>query len=130
METGVVIANPSSIGARVDLELLAADWTPLNRHETVSLGPRETVSLFLRQIPGFGDLDSGFSGIIRIQGPSALASGFKRTFRTTDDLVTTPLPSLIDPADSSRDSTFLFVVQGSGYTTQLINVDPSTLVSP
>lgn len=132
-DAAVSIINPASTAVVVDLEVLTSDWKPTGGRVTLQIAPYEQKALFLDQIPG-AEITPPFAGIVRIDGgffpfsapTPLLITGLERHYRESfNDSVIVPIPPVSDSiAASSSETKFLYFVDGGGYTSNFIDIDP------
>jgi hypothetical protein len=138
----VRIVNPASTPVVVTLELLTSawqlsDWQPTGGRVTLTIAPYAQKTLFLNR-PGAEIVPFPFAGIVRIAGnffpfsapTPLLVTGLERHYRELFNAsVTIPISATSDSiAASSSETKFLFFVDGSGYTSRFIDLDPTTTV--
>jgi hypothetical protein len=127
MQSGFGLSNPSSEPVSVNLELTTMNGEPTGLSMSMDLPARGQKSLFLNQIDGFRALPNRFQGQLRISthAASGLAvTGLAGSFNERGDflLTTTPAADETSPP-STKEVVFPQIVEGGGYTTQLILVN-------
>jgi hypothetical protein len=121
IQTGVAIANPSSAPAPVTLELRKLDGSPAGVASTVvTVPPNGQVGRFLNEF--FPALSTPFQGVLRVTaGTPISAVGLRgRTNERNDFLITTTPPASLVTPSASINLMFPHLVDGGGYTTQII----------
>jgi hypothetical protein len=121
IQSGVAITNPSSQPAIVILELRKLDGSSAGvAPVTFTIQPNAQVSRFLNQF--FPNLPTPFQGVLKVTAGSAVSvAGLRgRTNERNDFLITTTNPSPIGSATLSSNLIFPHLVDGGGYTTQIV----------
>jgi hypothetical protein len=131
------IINPAATAVVVSLGLLSTDWKPAGGLVTVIIPPAQQKILSLDQIRGAQLAPFPFTGIVQIIGGGVspisaptplLVTGLERHYRALfNDSVVIPIPATSDSiAASSLETKFVFFVDGGGYTSNFIDIDPSS----
>jgi subtilisin family serine protease len=124
IQTGFAIANTAPIPVDAQLQLMTLTGTPAGLTGTVRVPASGQVAMFLNQVEGFTALPPSFQGLLRISTASAAGIsvvGLRIRYNERNDvLVTTTAP--VDESASSPTSSLVFphIVDGGGFTTQLI----------
>jgi len=119
----VAIANPTNQPVNVTLEVRKLDGTSAGvATTTVSVPANGQAARFLNQF--FPTLAIPFQGVLRITSSVAVsAAGLRgRTNERNDFLITTTAPSPIVSSTASSNLFLPHLVDGGGYTTQIIIV--------
>ncbi len=123
-QSGLAVFNPSSEPVTVNLELTTMSGESTGLLASMDLPARGQSAMFLNQIGGFQALPSSFEGQLRISTstPSGLAmTGLTGLFNERGDfLITTTATADETAAPSTAELIFPQVVNGGGYTTQLV----------
>jgi len=126
IQTGIAIANASATPAEVGLELTRPDGTSTGMTSTITIPGNGQIATFLKQIPGFENLQNPFQGILRVSAPSFFSSGISviglrgRYNERKDFLITTTPPGCEASTPSNSEMLFPHLADGGGYTTQFI----------
>jgi hypothetical protein len=128
VQSGVAIANPSTLGITVNFDLFTLDGVPTNLTGSVSLVPNGHSAIFLNQIPGFANLPQNFKGVLRIsvqQGFTMSLIGLRGRFNERGDLLIATTPPVADNSSQPTQLIFPHLANGGGYITQfiLLNTD-------
>jgi hypothetical protein len=122
IHTGIAINNASSAMSSVFLELLDLAGTPTGFMTTVQIPPSGQIGNFLREIPRFEAVPPMFQGVLRVTANSSAgvtAVGVRgRVNERGDFLMSAILPA--DPTDMSTEKVVPQVVQGGGYSTEIV----------
>ncbi len=125
IQTGVAVANGGDTSAKVTLELTNLDGSTAGLPAAVSINiaPHGHAAKFLSQI--FTGLPSSFKGVLRISTTAGISvvglrSRFNERPSPENFLITTTPPALENVGVSSSELLFPDLVDGGGYTTQLI----------
>ena len=93
VQTTLTIANPASKPASVTVEVLTMNWQSTERGRAVTIGPHDSLTLTLNQIPGM-EAVTQFKGIVRIGGDSVTAAGFLARYSDFGQVVVTSFPAI------------------------------------
>jgi hypothetical protein len=134
IQSGFALSNPSSEPVSVNLELTTMSGEPTGLSTSMELPARGQKSMFLNQIDGFRTLPSPFQGQLRIStsAPTGLvATGLAGRFNERGDfLITTTAAADETSAPSAAELFFPQIVDGGGYSTQLILLSGSPGLDP
>ena len=123
IQSGVAIANPSALAVAVAFELFDLAGVSIGLSGNLSVPPQGQKALFLDQIPGFETLASPFQGVLQISSATSAihAAGIRSRYNERGDFLITTTPP-VNELDTAVDSELIFphVVDGGGYSTQLI----------
>src|SRR5262249_29499952 len=122
LQTGVAINNATATMSTVFLELLDSNGDPAGFSSTVAIPPFGQLASFLSEIQGFKSVPSTFRGVLRVTSitpDGVTAVGVRgRVNERGDFLMSAILPS--DPTDMVTGKAVPQVVQGGGYSTQIV----------
>jgi len=122
VQTGIAIANPSDKAVTVILDLRKLSGTSAGvTASTISIPANGRVSRFLYEL--FPTLSTPFQGVIRIIADTPVSAiGLRtRTNERNDFLITTTAPAPLATTSTTAGSlVFPHLVDGGGYTTQII----------
>ncbi len=122
IDTGFAVANGSSSGAIITLELMNLDGTPTGLAGTLAIPGNGQAAQFLSEVPAFASLPNVFQGVLRISSSTPIAVvGLRGRYNERRDFLITTTP----PADEAKtglpaDLFLPQVVDGGGYTTQFV----------
>lgn len=119
VETAVAIANPADDSVAVQVELLTSDGVEVAK-SSLEIPEKAQVARFLREIPGFENLNTPFRGILRIttDSSSGIAVVALRTMvNEKGNFLAATTGPLDDQAISSR-IVFPYLADGGGYRSQ------------
>ena len=123
IQSGVAIANPSASGVAVAFELFDLAGASTGLTGNLSIPAQGQMALFLDQIPGFETLTSPYQGVLRISSTTTgiHVAGIRSRYNERGDFLITTTPP-VNESEAAVDSELIFphVVDGGGYTTQLI----------
>jgi hypothetical protein len=122
VQTGLAMANPSDKAVTVILDLRKLDGSSAGvTASTISIPANGRVSKFLYEL--FPTLPRPFQGVVRMIADAPISAiGLRtRTNERTDFLITTTAPSPLATSSTAAGSlVFPHLVDGGGYTTQII----------
>jgi hypothetical protein len=121
MQTGMAVSNVSTADASLMVELIALDGTPIRTGSLpVPAGGQRAV--FLQQIPGFEKIPDPFQGIVRVISSSSISVvGLKGQYNGRNEFLISAVPAANDADPTPAGNAFFpHIVDGEGYTTQLI----------
>ncbi len=134
LQSGVALFNPSSAPVSATMELISLSGASTGLSASIDLPALGQKAMFLNQIPGFATMPSSFQGQLRISTntPSGLVvTGLASRFNERGDfLITTTAAVDETSAPSSEELFFPQIVDGGGYTTQLILLSGPTGQDP
>jgi hypothetical protein len=129
VQTGVAIANPSPEKLTVHFEMLRPDGALIVPPTSKELPGHGQIAVFLRELPGFDSLSPHVEGVLRIwtkQETGVSVMGFRGHYNERQDfLITTTPPADEVDAATSADRIFPHVVNGGGFTTEIVLFSPS-----
>ena len=121
LQTGIAIGNPSPSNVTVNFDLFNLDGTPTGITGSTAVPATGQIALFLNQIPGFSALPASFKGVLRISGANVFVTGLRGRYNERGDfLISTTVPVDETSQPSSAELVFPQIVDGGGYTTQII----------
>jgi hypothetical protein len=122
IQTGLAVANTSSIDATVNLSLTRLDGSSTGLTGTLTVPANGQAALFLNQIPGFGSLPVPFGGILRLSSNTSISVvGLRGRYNERKEfLVTTTPPVNESTVASTGPLYFPHIADGGGFTTQFI----------
>jgi hypothetical protein len=117
----ISIANTSAAPVTVNLSLLGFDGTNSGLSAQVVLQPREHLSRFLREIPGFQNLPSPYFGVVRATTaqPGVVFTGFRARYNEVGHFLVTATSPLRDLGNINP-VIFPHLVDGAGFATQIV----------
>jgi sugar lactone lactonase YvrE len=122
IQTGLAIANTSSIAVTVTLELSRIDGTSMGLTGTLSIPSGGQTAVFLNEVPGFGSLRTPFQGILRLSSAAPFfVTGLRGHTNERGDFLIAAIPSVNEAAPPSTSPLFFpQIADSGGYTTQFI----------
>jgi sugar lactone lactonase YvrE len=122
IQTGVALANPSSDPITASVELDNSDGSATGLTGNITVPGNGQVTLFLRQIEGFGSLAAPFRGVLRLLSPAPISVvGIRGRYNERDDFLATVIPPVSDTPTPSHSVVFFpYIVDSSSYTTEFI----------
>jgi glucose/arabinose dehydrogenase len=127
MQPGVAIANPTSAAVRVRLELTRLDGTPTGLTASVLLPANGQTALFLKDIPGFGSVQTPFQGLLRITPDSSAIAVTVLRCRTNErgDFLFAEMQAADESiAVTSSELLFPHLADGRGFAMQFVLFAP------
>jgi hypothetical protein len=120
----VAISNSTDFPAIVDLTLTGFDGTPSGLSAQVTIPPKTVLGRFLKEIPGFEQLPSPFSGVLNVTTSNIGVTfvGFRTRYNEQRQLLMTATGPLKDLGNTNP-VIFPHLVDGGGYATQFIVID-------
>jgi hypothetical protein len=121
IQTGVAITNNSSSTATVALELFKFDGS-LAGTGNLSIPANGQTATFLNQIPGLASVRPPFQGILRVSSTASISVvGLRGRYNERSDFLITTVAATEEGAPASTSALYFpHLVDGGGYTTQLI----------
>ena len=118
------LANSSDASVTVTLRLIGFDGTDSGLSAVVTLPPHGHLGRFLYEIPGFENLPSSFTGILRAttSQPGVTFVGFRARYNELRRFLITATGPLKDLGNTSP-VVFPHIVDGGGYATQFILIN-------
>jgi sugar lactone lactonase YvrE len=122
IQTGLAVANTSSVDATVNLTLTRLDGSSTGVTGTITVPANGQVSLFLNQIPGFGSLPVPFGGILRLLSNTSISVvGLRGRYNERKEFLITTTPPVNESAVGSTGPLYVpHIADGGGFTTQII----------
>jgi hypothetical protein len=124
IRSGMAIVNPGTVAADVTLELRKLDGT-LQSSVALNIPAGWQIAKFVHEI--FAGFPDEFQGLVRLTSTSPIAvSGLRGRYNERGDFLITTTPPW-NEAGSLPNSELVFphIVNGGGYSTQLILLGPS-----
>jgi hypothetical protein len=120
IQTAVAIANPSANPVTVNLQLFNLDGTSAAPTASVTVPASGKVSQFLSEF--FTNLPPSFKGLLRISSASSPVSvvGLRSRYNERGEFLITTTPPSNETVSSTAQLVFPHLVDGGGYTTQII----------
>src|SRR5262249_29180925 len=122
LQTGIAIGNAAASMSSVFLQLLDSDGNPAGFSGTVQIPAFGQIATFLSQVQGFQAVPATFRGMLRVTAitpEGVTAVGVRgRVNEQGDFLMSAILPA--DATDSATKKVVPQVVQGGGYSTQIV----------
>jgi hypothetical protein len=120
MQTLFAIANPAATAASVTFEFLDMRWNSTGRRGAAIIGPYQSATFLLNELPGVGLFHAPFQGILRVEGDPVTAASFLTRLNGHGERIATALPAISTViTSSSSEPRFLFVAKGAGFSTNL-----------
>jgi hypothetical protein len=129
VQTGIAIANPSAENLTVHFEMLRPDGVLVAPPASKEIPGYGQIAVFLRELPGFDNLPPHIEGVLRIwtrPGTAVSAMGFRGHYNERGDFLITSTPPADEAvAPTSAERIFPHIVNGGGFTTEIILFSPS-----
>jgi hypothetical protein len=125
--TSIAIANPLGVPVNVVLKVTSFDNVDLGVSAPITIPADGQFGAFLGQIPGLENLPTPFKGVLTLTVPSGDAvtgTTFRFLYNERPDLLVTTTGPLNENAGMAGQLIFPYITDSTGYTTQLILVDP------
>jgi hypothetical protein len=124
--TGLAVSNVSDKTVAANLVLRRFDGT-VARTASLSIAPRGQRALFLCEIPGFDAMSTPQQRVLEVSSESGsiAVAGLRARINEQGDFLIAAMPSS-DEADGSGTRIFPHVVDGGGYSTQVVLWSTST----
>jgi hypothetical protein len=127
VQTGIAVANGSSAPIQAQLDLLNLDGSETGRSAVLTIPANGHVSAFLAEIPGLAP-PAPFQAVLRVSAISSQMTvvGIRGRYNERSEF----LMSTVFPTDESAAPApvpvFPHVVDGGGFTTELVLYNPTT----
>jgi hypothetical protein len=119
LQTVVEISNPSIYPLTVQLEVKAFDGTPTGLSSSIDISPEAVISKYTSEL--FPSLPPSFKGVLQIRGVlPVIATGLRGRYNERGELLTSTIPAYDDALMPATEVYFPHIVNGGGYTTQLV----------
>ncbi len=117
--SGIAVANSggSTVAVTFELTTLAGDVVAT---ATRSLAPNAHLAVFLKEFSEFSRIPLMFRGLLRVTGTSISVLGLRGRYNEREDFLITTTPAVPESVSTGSDLIFPHVVQGGGYTTEMI----------
>jgi hypothetical protein len=125
IQSGVAIASADGTSANVNLEVFRANGTSTGLTATITISANGKVAKFVNDI--FPALPNAFKGTLRISAPNNTISvaGLRARYNERGDFLITTVPVIPQSTKgSSAEVDFPHIVNGGGYTTQFVLINP------
>jgi hypothetical protein len=118
--TGLAISNPSENPVTVSYTLRYLNGATARTSSSL-IPARSQTSLFLRELPGFESLQTPLQGVLEVNSSAGKIAvvGIRARFNERGDFLFAATPP-IDEEDMSRRRLFAHLVDGGGYSTQIV----------
>ena len=128
LRTGIAVANTESNPATIRFTLLSLSGQPLGYSGAATVQAGGHLSLFLNEIPGFGNLPPSFRGVLAVVSDRKISAiGLRTRYNERGDFIISTMPAAATDAQApTGDLVFPQVAAGSGYTTEFILMNPGT----
>jgi hypothetical protein len=130
IETGVAVANTSDSMTNITIELSKLDGSSTGLTGTLTVPANGQVAIFLKEIPGFGSLQTPLQGVLRLTSASRISvTGIRGRYNERNDFLITTTPAVEENTVVSHSPVYFpHVADSGGYTTQFIlfNARPGT----
>ena len=124
IQTGLVIANPSSAQITVTLEATLLSGAPSGMSSTFTIPANGVAVNFLSEFAGFAGIAAPFQGVLRIStnASSGIAvSGLRGRNNERGDFLISTVPSIDESIEASTTQlVFPQFAEGGGYSTQFV----------
>jgi hypothetical protein len=121
IQTGVAIANPTSVATTVNFELTRMDGSSIGLSGNATIPANGQTAKFLNEI--FPRIPSPFAGILRISTTDTRLAvvGLRTRYNERGDFLITTTPPTDEAATASTgELDFPHVINGTGMTTQIV----------
>ena len=118
-QTGLAITNLGFGTTTVTLELRTFAGEIVGT-ATVSLAASTHLAMFLKEFSQFASLPPSFQGVLRVTGTSISMIGLRTQYNERGDFLITTTPAVSESDPSPSELVFPHVVQGAGYTTEVV----------
>jgi len=130
VESGIAISNTGTTAETVNLTFTILNGAASTINTTITLPPGGQVSRFLKQIPGFENLQSPLQGILKAAtadgSPNLVASVLRGRYNEIGSFFMSTVPLVPDqPPDPNQLLIIPQIVNGGGYSTSIILVNGS-----
>jgi hypothetical protein len=129
VRTGIAVRNNEETSIQATFQLNRLDGSPAGLTGTLEIPAAGQRSLFLNEIPGFESLTSPFQGILRVSSRTKAdisVLGLRGYQNQRGDFLITTTPATDENASGQTQVFLPHIVNGSGYTTQLITFSGTT----
>jgi hypothetical protein len=118
--TGIAVANPSPNPTVINLALTQSDGTSTTLSASITIPAGGQIARFLDEL--IPNLPDTFKGLLRISAASPISAiGLRFTLNERGDYLMTTMPAASETVDASGGQEFFpQIVEGGGYTTQLV----------
>jgi len=123
VRSGIAIMNSSPNDTTVKLDLLNLDGSPVGLSGSVDISALGQRSLFLNEIQGLRSLAMPFKGFVRIASSNSATIaviGLRGHLNERKDFLIATTPPVGESSTPPTKAVFPQLVDGGGYTTQLI----------
>jgi hypothetical protein len=118
--TGIAITNTSANPASISFTLMDLQGRTAG-NGALSLPANGQTALFVSEIPGLASIPAGFQGILQIAASEAVSLvGLRGRYNERGDFLITTIPGTDESASMPAEQIFPHLVDGGGYTTQVI----------
>jgi len=123
VRSGIAIMNSSPNATTVKFDLLNLDGSPVGLSGSVDIPALGQRSMFLNEVPGLQPLATPFKGFVRIatsNSASIAVTGLRGHLNERGDFLIATTPPVDESSAPPTQAVFPQLVDGGGYTTQLI----------
>jgi hypothetical protein len=130
VQTGIAVANGSSIPIQARLDLLNLDGSTTGKSAVLTIPANGHVSAFLAQFQGLAP-PAPFEAVLRVSSTSSLMTvvGIRGHINERSEFLMSTVFPTDESAPLSANPVFPHVVDGGGFTTQLVLYNPTTTTS-
>jgi hypothetical protein len=124
VQPGLALANTSSNAVTVSLELVNLQGQALGQG-TLTVPANGQLPLFLNQAPGLAGVSVPYQGRLRVSAPSDITMvGLLGRYNERGDFLITTTPPIAQGTAVSTELVFPHFVDGDGYSTKLVFLNP------
>jgi hypothetical protein len=122
IQTGIAVANAFDSSANVTVELTRLDGSSTGLTGAFTVPAKGKVALFLKEIQGFGALETPVQGVLRITSASPISVvGLRGRYNERNDFLITTTPAVDENTVGSNSPVYFpHIPDSGGYTTQFI----------
>jgi len=136
IQTGIGILNPGTDNISIIFNVTDLNGQPTGLSGTIPMDAFGHSSKFLREIPGLETLPQSFKGVVQIVTAYRIGAslvGLRTRLNERGELLissNSPVPEQFDPTDPSILVANPHIVNGAGYTTELVFFSPASVGAP
>ncbi len=118
-ESGIAVTNAGAFTTTATFELTTLTGEVVGT-ATASLAASAHLAIFLKEFPQFAHLPPAFRGLLRVTGGSISVLGLRGRYNERGDFLIAATPAVPESLSAASDLIFPHVVQGGGYTTEMM----------